>query len=100
MRSIQAAGNLPPGTIPIGRSSPNGFRALHSHRRRNSRPGGKESYCAETRLPIAGVAALLAASGITSVLLRFGTSPTGMTLVTFMAAVSTTDTERMPEFDT
>ena len=39
-------------------------------------------------------------SGITSVLLRLGTSPTGMTLMTFIAAVSTTDTDFIEAFDT
>src|SRR4029077_1138452 len=38
-------------------------------------------------------------SGITNVPLRFGTSPTGMTLVTFIATVSTTVTERIPELE-
>src|ERR1700734_2536709 len=59
-----------------------------------------ECYCAAACLLGPGFVAWPGSSGITSVLLRFGTSPTGITLVTFIATVSTTDTERRPEFDT
>ena len=57
-----------------------------------------ESQCRAARLPDA--AAACPSSGITSVLLRLGTSPTGMTLITFIAAVSTTDTDFIEAFDT
>jgi hypothetical protein len=42
----------------------------------------------------------LEASGITRVLIRFGTSPTGTVATSFMAFVSMTETERNPAFDT
>src|SRR5580704_2717602 len=56
-----------------------------------------ENYCAAACLLGPGLVAWPPSSGITRVLLRFGTSPTGMTLVTFIATVSTTDTERSSE---
>jgi hypothetical protein len=59
-----------------------------------------KNYFASARFIGPGPAALLAVSGITSVLMRFGTSPTGITFVTFIAAVSMTDSDRMPELET
>src|ERR1700733_10181576 len=58
-----------------------------------------ESYCAAACLLGPDLVAWPGSSGMTSVLLRFGTSPTGMTLTTFIAAVSTTVTERIPELE-
>src|ERR1700686_1281130 len=63
------------------------------------RGAGQGDYCAEARLLGAGVVAWPFSPGITKVPLRFGASPTGMTLVTFIAAVSTTVTERIPELE-
>jgi hypothetical protein len=39
-------------------------------------------------------------SGIVSVLIRFGTSPTGTTAINFIDLVSIADTERKPALDT
>jgi hypothetical protein len=76
------------------------FLRLDLPERRLLQAGSKRrgSQCRAARLPDA--AAACPSSGITSVLLRLGTSPTGMTLITFIAAVSTTDTDFIEAFDT
>src|SRR5580700_5228030 len=58
-----------------------------------------ERYCAAACLLGPDLVAWPGSSGITKVLLRFGTSPTAMTLTTFIATVSTTDTERTSELE-
>src|SRR5580704_10136588 len=58
-----------------------------------------ERYCAAACLLGPGLVAWPPSSGMTKVPLRFGTSPTAMTLVTFIAAVSTTVTERSSELE-
>src|SRR6202035_610196 len=64
-----------------------------------NKPGHDGDYCAAACLLGPRLVAWPLSSGMTSVPLRFGTSPTGMTLVTFIAAVSTTVTERIPELE-
>src|SRR5215216_610611 len=54
----------------------------------------------EARGPVEEVADGLTPSGITSVLIRFGTSPTGTVATSFMALVSMTDTDRRAALDT
>jgi hypothetical protein len=50
-----------------------------------------------TQFATAEIGALAAAPGITSVLMRLGTSPTGTTAISFIARVSMTDTRLSSE---
>ena len=70
------------------------------------RDGRKERPHEDAALPLCKKRAALCAAYrdaacqfITSVLMRFGTSPTGMTALTFMLAVSIAVTDRSPELE-
>src|SRR5207249_74090 len=113
-------GNFHPRTIPTGKPWPNGQAAKSRYYLRllDNNRGQREQFCcgdfaASLTLHYGdgssthpsppgkfGFKKSGAPQRITSVLMRLGTSPTGMFATTFIALVSMADTDLIPEFET
>src|SRR5262249_51495433 len=80
--------------VPLGRPA---VRLQGRSRLQGPRPVGQ---WIDARGPLEEVADGFAPLGTTIVLIRFGTSPTGITAITSLACVSIADTERRPALET